>query len=97
MLKLLRQLISRVSDTIEAWDEFCRKDIGYFLDDDTPSSLSLKHSIGAVDSGFAKMRCLLSRLQRLQKELSQDSPQGVSRLIIPIRVQRLIETAQCSS
>jgi hypothetical protein len=79
MIELSRRLTSRLSDTAEAWDEFCKKDIGYFLDYDSPSSLSPQASIAAVDSGFAKMRCVLSKLQRLENELSQDNPQGVSR------------------
>lgn len=104
MVQLLRQLISGLSDTIEVWDQFRGREIGYFLENDSPS---LKPSMAAIDRIYAELGGLLSKLQRLERELCQDSPQGVSRLIIFIttlkgdalsvrRVQRLINTAQCS-
>jgi hypothetical protein len=76
MVKLLNRLISCVSETIGALDEFYGKEIGYFLDDESPS---LKSSISAIDKAYTQLRGLLLKLQRLQKELCVDNPQGVSK------------------
>lgn len=78
-MKLLRRLIGRLSDLVEAWEQFSVKDVRYFLDSDFPSSLFLEDSIAIVDSDFTKMKALLSRFKKMETELCNDSPQGVSR------------------
>jgi hypothetical protein len=80
MVKLLRDLISRLRDTVEAWDRFQRKDIEYFLfDDDSPTTeLFLKNLVTVVDTIFSDLRDILRKIQQLEDELCQDSPQGVS-------------------
>jgi hypothetical protein len=85
MVKLLRQLISGLSDTVGAWDEFQRKEIGYFLyDGDSPTtSSSLKPSVAAVDKAFSELSGLLRKLQDLRNELYEDNPQGVCHLSYP--------------
>ena len=85
MVKLLRQLISGISDTVGAWDEFQRKEIGYFLyDGDSPTtSSSLKPSVAAVDKAFSELSSLLRKLQDLRNELCEDNPQGVCHLSYP--------------
>jgi hypothetical protein len=82
MVRLLGQLISRLSDTIGAWDEFRRSDIGFFLYDgkSRTASSSLKSSVSAVDKAFSDLKGLLRRLQYLEKELCRDKPQRVSHL-----------------
>lgn len=82
MVILLRKLVRRLGDTVDAWDGFQQKDISYFLFDDefqTASNL-LKESVNAVDTVFLDLRGLLRQLQSLKKELCRDSPQGVSNL-----------------
>lgn len=79
-VKLLRLLISDLSDTATAWNIFQRKEIGYFLDDSElggPSS-SLKNSLNAVDDVFLDLKGLRQKLQGLRNELCEDNPQGVS-------------------
>lgn len=85
MVKLLRQLISVLSNTVEAWDEFKRKDIRYFRSEGEPPNNSppLKHLVAAVDTAFWNLRVLRGKLQNLKKELCEDNPQGVSRLSYP--------------
>jgi len=85
MVRLLRQLTGRLSDTVVAWDEFQRKEIGYFLyDGESPTaSSSLKTSAAAIDKTFSDLKALLRKLQCLQKELCEDNPQGVSHLSCP--------------
>ena len=82
MVKLLRQLIRRLSDTVGGWDKFQRKEIGYFLYDEKPSTAlpSLKPSVDAVDTAFLELKEILRKLQALEKELCEDNPQGVSLL-----------------
>ena len=81
MVKLLRQLIGRLSDTVESWDKFRRKDIWYFLDGNrSTTSVSLKPSVDAVDMMFSELKEILRKLQALEKELSKDNPQVVSLL-----------------
>jgi hypothetical protein len=80
MVALLRRLISRLGDTVDAWDRFQRKDIGYFLfDDDAPTKASLlKGSVNVVDNIFLDLKDIFRKLRQLEEELCQDSPQGVS-------------------
>jgi len=84
MVRLIRQLISGLSDTVGAWDEFERKEIGYFLyDGESPSTSSppsLKSSVAAVDKAFSALKVLLRKLRDLEKELCEDNPQGVSHI-----------------
>lgn len=82
MMALLTQLISGLSETVQAWQEFRRTDIGYFLyDGEIPTaSSSLKPSLVAVDKEFSKLRLRLWKLEDLEKELCKGSPQGVSHL-----------------
>ena len=84
MVKVLRRLKSRLSDTVDAWDKFQRKQIGYFLlDDSFPTSSSpLKSSVSAVDDVFLDLKGFLKKLQQLENELCQDNPQGVSSLSV---------------
>jgi hypothetical protein len=81
-LELLRQLIRRLSGAVEAWGEFQRKEIGYFLyDGESPTaSPSLRPSLDAVDRVFSNFKGCLRRLQDFEKELREDHPHGVSRL-----------------
>lgn len=84
MVKLLVQLTNRLSDTVEAWDDFQGKDIWYFLSGgtlSTPSS-TLKPNVMAVSKAFSQLKVLLLKLERLRKELCNDNPQGVSFLLL---------------
>jgi hypothetical protein len=84
MVTLLRKLISKLGDTVEAWDRFQKKDIGYFMFDDglpTTSSL-LRFSVNEVDNVFLDLKDILRKLRKLEKGLCQDSPQGVSSLCL---------------
>ena len=80
MVTLLRSLTGRLGDTVDAWDRFQRKDIGYFLfDEDSPTASSyLKALVNDVDTIFSDLKDILRKLQHLEGELCQDSPQGVS-------------------
>jgi hypothetical protein len=82
MVQLLRKLISSLSDTIGAWDEFRGRELGYFLPDNSPH---LDCSMNVVDKAFRNMNGILSKLQKLEKELCQDSPQGVSTSILLLK------------
>ena len=75
MMKLLIQLTSRLSETVEAWEEFRGNEIGYFSDNE---SFTLKPSVAAVSKTFAQLSVLLIRLERLKIELCNNNPQGVS-------------------
>jgi hypothetical protein len=83
MVTLLRLLNSRLSDTIDAWDIFQRKEIGYFLLDDTSptTSLLLEHSVSAVEDVFLGLKTIFKKLQALESELCQDIPYGVGLLL----------------
>ena len=85
MVKLLRQLISGLSDTVGGWEKFQRKDIGYFLNHiKSPTTTShLDSSVDAVGKAFLELMHLLRKLQSLKNELCEDNPQGVSRLSSP--------------
>jgi hypothetical protein len=80
VVKLLRQLIRVLSNTIEAWDEFKRKKIGYFLYDGESAmfSTSLRPSLMAIDTTFWELKVLQKTLEDLKTELCEDNPQGVS-------------------
>lgn len=80
MVKLLIQLISRLSDTVGAWDEFHGKEIGYFLPagESSAASSTLKPSVAAIDRAFSQLKVILMKFERLRKELCEDNPQGVS-------------------
>jgi hypothetical protein len=80
MVKLLRPLIDSLSDTVEAWDQFQQKEIGYFRCQGDPlsASSSLNSSIAAVEKAFGKLKTLRGKLQNLRKELCAENPQGVS-------------------
>jgi len=83
MIKLLRRLISRLRNTVDAWERFARKDIGYFLfDDEVPTeSRVLKSSVNEVDNVFLELTGILKKLEQLERGRCQDSPQGVSHLL----------------
>ena len=79
MVHLLRDLISGLSDTVGAWDEFRRHEIGFFQDDGEPlTSSPLKPSVNAVGKTLSKLKALLLKLTDLEKKLCKDNPQGVS-------------------
>jgi hypothetical protein len=82
LVELLRQLIRLLSRTVEAWDEFQRKEIGYFLyDGESPTaSPSLRPSLDNIDRVFSNLKGCLRKLQDFEKELRDDHPHGVSRL-----------------
>jgi hypothetical protein len=90
MVSFLRQLKGRLSETIDAWDRFKRKDLGYFIiQDDSQTSLSaLKSSIDVVDDSFLDLKCILKRIKQHEDELCQDNPQGVSQLSLIVRIHR---------
>jgi hypothetical protein len=100
MVKLLTQLICGLSDTVHAWDEFQRNDIGYFLfdGDSQTASSPLEESIRAVIKTFSDLNMVLQKLQELKKELCKDSPQGVSHLQTPnLRTNYLHLLEECRS
>jgi hypothetical protein len=71
-----------LSDTIQAWDHFQQKDIGYFrCQSDPPNSLA--SSIDTIERAFGKLRMHRTKLQTLKKELCDDAPQGVSCIFHP--------------
>jgi hypothetical protein len=79
MVELLRRLKNRLSDAIATWDEFRGAEIGYFYDSDSTAVLSpLKVSMGAVNKSFSDLKEILRKLRDLERELCEDSPQGVS-------------------
>ncbi|KAE9363248.1 hypothetical protein N431DRAFT_357282 [Stipitochalara longipes BDJ] len=80
MVKLLRRLRSRLEDTVNAWDRFQKAEVGYFLfDDDSPTaSTSLRDMTSSVDTIFWDLKEILKKLESLQAELCQDSPQGLN-------------------
>jgi hypothetical protein len=82
MVRLLTKLTSRLSDTICAWEQFRKNEIGYFLSDGEPptASTALKPSVAAVDKAYSDLSDFLRKLQKLEKELCKDNPQGVSHL-----------------
>ncbi|KAE9375793.1 hypothetical protein N431DRAFT_454401 [Stipitochalara longipes BDJ] len=79
MVRLLRKLINKLGDTLDAWDRFHKKDIGYFLFDDDLSTTEsiLKNSVDKVDNVFLDLKDILKKLRKLEKGLCQDSPQGL--------------------
>jgi hypothetical protein len=79
MVTLLRQLTSRLANTVNAWDIFQRKDISYFIFDGESQTTStlLASTLSALDGCFLNLKEILRQLQTLQNELCQDSPQGV--------------------
>jgi hypothetical protein len=84
MVALLRQLNGTLSDSVESWDRFLEKDVGYFQDDE-PSPIAstralLRESVNAVDRAFSNLKDILRKLRKLEAELCQDSPRGVSYL-----------------
>lgn len=82
MVKLLTQLISGLSETVGAWDEFEQYEIGHFLFDGEFATVSspLISSIAAVRKVFSDLKVLLRKLEQLERELCKDNPQGVSHL-----------------
>jgi hypothetical protein len=82
MVALLRNLVNRLGNTVDAWDRFQRKYMGYFLfDDENPTASSiLEQSVNAVDTVFLDLKDILKKLRTLEAELLRDSPQGVSYL-----------------
>jgi hypothetical protein len=80
MVRLLRQLTRRLSDTVGAWEAFRRNDIDYFEYDGEPPASSFIPSRNAVKKSFLELNAILHKLQSLRKELCEDNPQGVSRL-----------------
>jgi hypothetical protein len=84
MVPLLRLLINGLGDTVNAWDRFEHKDIGYFLFDDglPTNSKFLKCSVNAVDDVFLDLKDVLKKLQQMECGLRQDSPQVVSNIFL---------------
>ena len=79
MVELLRLLRKRLSDTVATWDEFREGEIGYFNDDESTAAWSpLKDSVGTVNTAFSDLKGILRKLRDLERELGEDSPQGVS-------------------
>jgi hypothetical protein len=77
MVKLLRKLITKLEGTVEAWERFVRKDIGYFLfdNDGVPSAPSfLECSVNAVDNIFLDLKDILRKFKHLEEELCKDNP-----------------------
>jgi hypothetical protein len=72
---LLGTLTRALTETVEAWTEFQRKQIGYFDDDE---------SIDTVDNAFSDLRGLLQKLQNLTKQCCEDNPRIVSHIFIEI-------------
>jgi len=85
MLKLLMQLITGLSNTVEVWDRFKQKDMYYFLFDDDYGSLTssspLKSSVNSVDDCFLDLKDILKKLCRLEGELHKNN--RVSHLSCP--------------
>jgi hypothetical protein len=81
MVEYLRQLTSRLSETVGAWDEFQGSETGYFLDRSPTASSRLRLSVAAVVRSFAELRALQQQLERLRKDLCEGNPQGVSHLL----------------
>ncbi|PMD47172.1 hypothetical protein L207DRAFT_627873 [Hyaloscypha variabilis F] len=78
MVALLRRLRNRLSDTVAAWDEFRGGEIGYFNDGESTAVFSpLKNSMGDVNKAFSDLKEILRKLRDLERELCEDSPQGV--------------------
>jgi hypothetical protein len=77
MVGLIRRLKNRLSDTVAAWDEFQRGEIGYFNDGESTAVLPLMNSIRAVNKAFSELKEILRKLQELERELCDDCPQGV--------------------
>jgi len=79
MVALLRLLRNRLSDTVAAWDEFRGGEIGYFNDGESTAVVSpLENSMGAVNKAFSDLKEIFRKLRDLERELCEDSPQGVS-------------------
>ena len=80
MVKLLRRLVKKLGDTLDAWERFYEKDIGFFLlDNELPTAdFLLRNSVHKVDKNFRNLRDILKNLRQLETALLQDSPQGVS-------------------
>lgn len=89
MVKLLRQLISGLSDTVEAWEQFQQNEIGYFGCHSEPPTASppMKSSVAAVEKTFWKLKDLHGALQNLRKELCEENPQGVSCLSLSLNLK----------
>lgn len=77
MVKLLRLLISGLFDTIQAWDQFAEKEIGYLRCPNDPRN-ALASPLDAIEKAFREMKKLHKKLQNLRKELCEENPQGVS-------------------
>ena len=83
MVLLVRRLISRLSDTVAAWDKFQRSGMEYFHYDGEPhgkrkaSPSPVRASYDAIVTAFMELKGLLGTLERLKKELCEDNPQGV--------------------
>jgi hypothetical protein len=77
MISLLRQLITSLLDTVEVWNHFTRKEIGYFrCESDPPNPLA--SPLGAIEKSFQELERLHKKLQNLRKELCGENPQRVS-------------------
>lgn len=108
MVKLSRQLISRLSDNVVAW-EFQRKEVGCFPYDGEPSAASLftTSSVSIIDKVVWDLKDFRRMLQDWEGEFCKDNQQGVSYLSYSEceggpqqsvwEMRRLIKTAQCSS
>ena len=86
MVILLRQLVKCLSATIRTWEKFQRREIGYFLYEESgAASSSLRPSLFAIDKAFSELNELRGLLQDLKKELCEDNPQGVSYALSNLR------------
>ena len=80
MVKHLRQLISCLSNAVDAWDQFQQKEIRYFdyYSMSETASPYLNYSVTTVEKAFRKLKALRGILENLRKELCEENPQGVS-------------------
>ena len=58
IVQLLRQLTSRLSETVGSWGEFRGSEIEYFLDRSPTASPCPRPSVAAVDKSFATLEVL---------------------------------------
>lgn len=77
MISLLRQLMIGLLDTVEVWDQFTEKEIGFFLCQSDPPN-ALASPLGAIEKSFQEMKRLHNKLQNLRKELREENPQRLN-------------------
>lgn len=81
MSKLSGDLATVLFNTIEAWDEFQRKQIGYFHDngDQSVESRGMRGSLDGIGDSYSRLRSFLSKLER-----SRDTLAGINRQAVRI-------------